>query len=221
MDKELYNRAVHFEWGFQNLTSNQNWSEVQRRCKHLITVRLEIETIMEWFLEVRKEDILQLIEPVQMTTRPRTRLNPSFWFWDDDIKANGSEAFLLTEQAACKKELDHIMTQAMVTFANTKSDHFIIDVRKQMAKILETLFEACTLKTYWDGIITGGPMIPEQEFLIFPKGDMADMVMLGEFIIVAAKKRNLTWLKEIKIPAMSMSSNLHIHYGANSLKYKF
>ena len=156
-----------------------------------------------------------------MTTRPRTQLNPSFWFWDDDIKANGSEAFLLIEQAACKKELDQIMTQAMVTFANTNLDHFIIDVRKQMAKILEALFEVCTFKTYWDGLITGGPMIPEQEFLILPKGDTTDMVMLGEFIIVAAKKRNLTWLKEIKIPAMSMSSNLHIHYGANSLKYKF
>ena len=87
----MFNRAVGIEWNFETSLPIANWTEFQRRAKHLIAVELELETIIDWILESMDQNTMKLVrvDPELLNEKVDVTDFTSFWDWDQDIDING------------------------------------------------------------------------------------------------------------------------------------
>ena len=109
------------------------------------------------------------------------------------------------------------MNVAIQRVLNEKSDVDLIDLKKQMNAILKEIYDLTICVCPWEGRITGGPMLPEQGISIKFQEDKWIIKCSFEFVILGGRARDLYWLKDLKIPALSPTANIWIHHGANSV----
>ena len=64
MDKGVFNKAVRVEWNFKTKSPSVKWTEFQRRVKHLLAVKLELDTIVDWIIDTQNQNVLELIKVV-------------------------------------------------------------------------------------------------------------------------------------------------------------
>ena len=215
-DHGLFNRAVGVEWNFEAKIPVTNWTEFQRRAKHLIAVELELETIVDWIIESQDQNIVKLIrvEAEQNTDQKGTFNFSSFWDWDEDIDFNGTQAWLFTHRLEAKQELRVLMDNAMNKVLNDQTDGPLIEVKKQLNDILRSLYDIVICTCPWEGKISGGPMLPNQKITFQQKEGLTRLACRFEFSILGARAIDMRWLKDLKFPALSNSSMILIHHGA-------
>ena len=210
---------MHVKWGWKDLASSTNWSEFQRRCKHLIAIRLELETILEWVEDFKGENIIGLIQPtVPFKVNSNQEILTSFWFWDEEIKNRQFEASVFKLRQEVGNELDKFMDYAIRNYVDSNSDLALIDIKKQISSTIRAIHELVSYPKTWKGLINGGPLLPEQQFLITQKENGTDAVCVYDFTVAAAQEKYLGKIQDIQIPALSMSSKMSIHYGSRTLK---
>ena len=215
LDKGVYNRAVKIKWDLEVRcnTQNINWTEFQRRAKHLLAVELELETIIDWIIESCNKNTLKLIR-VEPENKQITEISNSFWNWDLDIEVNGLKAFIFTQRESAKLELEHLMDVVLMDVLEKNSDGPLIEVKKHLSDVLREIYDLVICTCPWEGRIWGGPMLPQQK-LEFNCSDRTIKIKCRfEFSILGARAADLVWLKDLKLPALSHSSVINIHYGA-------
>lgn len=191
-----------------------NWTEFQRRIKHLLAVRLEFETLMEWIKEVMTEDHLKLIKLVKPASVTIPSYGQDFWSLDRDIQNFGIQIELLDKTGALMEHLDQNILRVLERAINEGTDSPLIEIKKHINKVLKNLYDCIICTCPWDGKITGGPMLPNQQI----KVQMTDkgMYMIGrfEFLIIGARPADIIWLQDLKFPALSQTAQIWIQHGA-------
>ena len=216
VDRFLYNKAIRVNWTMKDIPSNQNWTEFQRRAKHLFAAWLELETVLEWISESVNVDHLRLIKLTEDLVQ--TDKDPvSFWLWTEEIREHRTGATIFQHPEHAKNEFYALCSEAMTNYANTGVDHFIIDVKKKLNEVMVEVYDLVVCRTPWIGRIENGPMLPEQDFVIFMNEGQSAVCCKYEFLIIGARRKDLGWLRELKIPALSETSQLTIHYGTRKL----
>ena len=212
-DTGVFNRAVGVEWNFEANLPLTNWTEFQRRAKHLLAVELELETLIDWIVDSKDQNIIRLvhIEPEQENDYP---VFPSFWDWDEDIDLNGSKAWVFLHREEAKMKLRTLMDSVINQVLNDKTDGPLIEVKKQLNDILRSLYDIVICSCPWEGRIVGGPMLPLQKIVFQQKENLTRIACRFEFSILGARTADMNWLKDLKFPALSNSSVIIIHHGA-------
>ena len=195
-----------------------NWTEFQRRVKHLLAVRLELETVFEWMTESLNEKHLQLIDTVLQAEKDLPNYGQNFWTLDQEIMAHGIQPKLLYKSAQVLKNLDIKILEVLDVVANDKSDVPLVELKKQINRILKNIYDHIICLCPWVGKITGGPMLPQQLIKIKPNNGLTEMTGDFEFSILGARAADLKWISDLKFPALSKNAQLWIQYGARRTK---
>ena len=215
IDNGVYNRAVKVKW---NLTSNlpvNNWTDFQRRVKHLIAARVELDTMLDWIAEEAHQGHLNLIKlPDDSITEPLESIF-DFWGWDQEIFQFGARACLFHDDQVWKSNLDALMLSAVQTVLNTGSDKELIQIKKQLTEIMREIYDLIICTCPWDGIINGGPMLPSQNIQIAISENSTRISCSFEFSILGGRTRDLGWLKDLKFPELSNTAQIWIQHGAS------
>ena len=214
-DKTIYNRATRVVWIWSAKEPARNWIDLQRRIKHLFSSYLELDTMMEWIIEGRESNILGF---VKFTTGQETEIGSDqlqFWSMDREFHLYGVNDTNLSRWSNTSSEINQIICEAIDRWIKLGSDEQLIAVTKQLNLILKNLYNRITCTCPWNGIISGGPMLPYQKFLLSQSESALKGFFSFEFRIACAKPKDLGWIKDLKLPTLSETSNIWIHHGIN------
>lgn len=215
LDTGVYNRAVKVRWGIKADLPIRNWTEFQRKVKHLIATRLEFDTILDWIAEEIHQGNLKLIRlPENSVTTPLEKAF-DFWTWDQEIFQNGVRACNFYEDETWKRNLDDIMISAIQDVVINNSNAELIAMKKQFNEILREIYDLVICTCPWDGKIQGGPFLPNQNIKLIASEGHSNITCNFEFCILGARARDMDWLKDLKFPALSSTSQIWIHHGAS------
>ena len=197
-----------------------NWTEFQRRIKHLLAVRLELETVFEWMAESLKEKHLQLIETVAQIESDVPSYGQYFWLLDQDIMKHGIQPSLVHKTEQIIKDLDVRILEVLDTVANERSDVPLVELKKQINKILRNCYDHIICLCPWVGKITGGPMLPQQVITVKTEHGLTEMIGNFEFSILGAREMDMKWMSDLKFPALTKNAQLWIQHGARRQETK-
>ena len=181
-------------------------------------MRLELETIFEWMTESLNEKHLQLIDTVLQIEKDLPNYGQNLWTLDQEIMVHGIQPKLLNEAAQVLKKLDIRILEVLDAVANENSDVPLVELKKQINKILKNIYDHIICLCPWTGKITGGPMLPQQLITIKPDNGLTEMTGVFEFSILGARAADLKWISDLKFPALSRNAQLWIQYGAQRSK---
>ena len=214
IDAGVYNRAVKIQWDMIANLPKENWTEFQRRVKHLIATRLELDTMLEWIAEEVHQGYLKLIRLPESDEPIAYNQNFNFWMWDQEIKHLGVKACLFEDETQLRKELDNLMVAAIQAVLALNSDAKLIELKKQMNEVLREIYDLIICTCPWEGRISGGPMLPNQKIEVNIEPEITKLTGHFEFVILGARPADLDWIKDLKLPALSHSAQVWIHHGA-------
>lgn len=215
MDTGVYNRAVKVQWNMISNLPVGNWTEFQRKVKHLIATRLEFDTIMDWIAEDIHQGNLNLIKlPEGSDTTPLEKFF-DFWTWDQEIFQHGARACNFDSDESWKRTLDDIMISALQEVLNKNTNTELIAMKKQFNEILKEIYDLIICTCPWDGKIMGGPLLPNQSIEVALIEGRSKITCKFEFSILGARARDFNWLKDLKFPTLSPTSQIWIHHGAS------
>ena len=214
-DKSVYNRAVRAVWVWSTKDNIKNWTEFQRRIKHLFAARLELETMMEWILDEQNDNILGFIQFEMERNCENGSSQLQFWSMDRELHLYGLNATNLLNWQSSLSEIDQIILEAINRVVILGSDAQMIAVTRQVNSILQNLYNRIKCIIPWKGIISGGPMLPYQKIQLIRSETAVKGFLSFEFRVAGAKPKDLCHIKDLKFPALSDTSNLWIHHGIN------
>ena len=215
IDNGVYNRAVKINWNMVSNSPVNNWTDFQRRIKHLIAARIELDTMLDWIAEEAHQGHLNLVRlPENSITEPLGSIF-DFWSWDQGIFQNGSQACLFNNDQHWKSKMDSLMISAVQSVLNSGSDRELIQVKKQLAEIMREIYDLIICTCPWEGVINGGPMLPNQEIQVSIEGDNTVISCNFEFSVLGGRSRDLRWIKDLKFPELSHTAQIWIQHGAN------
>lgn len=215
IDNGVYNRAVKVRWNMVSSSPVNNWTDLQRRVKHLIAARIELDTMLDWIAEEAHQGYLNLIKlPENSITEPSGSVF-DFWSWDQEIFQNGSRACLFNDNQCWKSKMDSLMISAIQSVLNTGTDRELIQIKKQITEIMREIYDLIICTCPWEGIINGGPMLTNQEIQISIRENNTVIDCGFEFSILGGRERDLRWLKDLKFPELSNTAQIWIQHGAN------
>ena len=214
-DRGLYNRAVKVSLNLLTEDSTQNWTEFQRRVKHLLAVRLELETILEWTMESWQQNSLGLINVVN-APKQKGRLEFNFWNADQHVSTMGLDKDLFSHWSTILEESNDLIFSAIHDLISKRNEEQIGELMRQFNKILSKIYDELICVCPWEGLITGGPMLPEQVIHSLRNERKFITLCSFEFCIIGARPRDHQLLKDLKFPALSANSQIWIHHGSNT-----
>ena len=215
IDNGVYNRAVKVSWDMSSNLPVNNWTDLQRRIKHLIVTRIELDTMLDWIAEEVHQGYLNLIKlPDESITEPMNA-EFDFWNWDQLIFQFGARACLFQNDKIWKDKLDNLMVLAIQTTLNTGSDKELIQIKKQFSEIMREIYDLVICTCPWDGVINGGPMLPNQEINTVLTENETKINCHYEFSVLGGRARDLKWIKDLKFPELSHTAQIWIQHGAS------
>ena len=215
IDNGVYNRAVKIKWNMISNIPVNNWTDLQRRVKHLLAARIELDTMLDWIAEEAHQGHLNLVRlPENSITEPSGSVF-DFWSWDQEICRNGSQACLFNDDQCWKSEVNSLMVSAIHSVLNTGSDRELIQIKKQLTEIMREIYDLIICTCPWEGVINGGPMLPNQEIQVSIREDNTVINCSFEFSILGGRARDIRWLKDLKFPELSNTAQIWIQHGAN------
>lgn len=213
LDNGIFNRAVKVEWGFKTSSPTVMWTEFQRRMKHLLAVKLELDTMIDWACDSQNQNVLNMVKMVTLD-KASTTTAASFWFWDEDIQKNGFRALIFHQKEFVQDTLSNLMVSAMKKYLDENVDSLLIDIKKQLGNILRSIYDIVICTCPWEGKITGGPMLPSQAITVSRMNEITYISCKLEFSILGARPIDLKWIEDLKFPAISPTALIQIHFGA-------
>ena len=218
-EKGVYNKAMKVKIRLLLEKPVTNWTEFQRRVKHLLAVRLELETVLEWVSDAFESNAMQLIKIVKPQDDYRPSYGQDFWLLNKNIMDYGIQPILMECKESILTNLDRDILKVLKEVVKNQTDKPLIELKKQINRILKSLYDHIICTCPWEGKITGGPMLPNQTIKINTSTEMAWMTGEFEFLILGARNRDMNWIKDLKFPALSQTSQIWIHHGAKRNNY--
>ena len=215
IDNGVYNRAVKVNWNMSSNLPVNNWTDLQRRIKHLIAARVELDTMLDWIAEAAHQGHLNLIKLPDDSVIEPIDAEFDFWNWDQLIFQSGAQSCIFQNDKIWKNKLDNLMVSAMQTTLNKGSDKELIQIKKQLSEILREIYDLIICTCPWDGVISGGPMLPNQEIQIVMTENETKINCRYEFSVLGGRARDLNWIKDLKFPELSHTAQIWIQHGAS------